>query len=143
MRSKGKRVAVALGAATAVGIVGVVVAAGPAGAAAGMRCFDQGSDRLQLGEPTGTFDGSDVRTTTDIEVTPGSPCRDINVWGVTTIAGRSRVATLRVVWQDTGTTGPWVTVGKSWRVLISNADEGRIYRIEAQGRKPLRVRVRG
>lgn len=106
-------------------------------------CYGQPTERISLGAPEGSVEASDVRESGDIQVTVGSPCRDVNVRQVQ-VRGKAKCLRLRVVWQDSGETGAWVRTCKPWRVLAHGAVEGRVYRIQAQGRDALvRVGVRG
>lgn len=80
----------------------------------------------------------DIVVTGDIQVTVGSPCRDVNVRAVTR-NGRSSCATLRLRWGgDNGsTTTPWRFVCGGWRVAAANAQEGDVFRVEVQGWTPV------
>jgi hypothetical protein len=128
-------------AAILVAVIGLVALAGsPASAAATSpaHCYGWSPERLaaQWRGPDGLWH------TQQSMVMLGGPCRDVNVRSVTA-DGRPACRTMRVVW-DTDTsiaTGPWTAVCTRWRVLWSNAQEGRVFTIEIQG-PPAMIGVR-
>ncbi|GAA0739234.1 hypothetical protein GCM10010199_62970 [Dactylosporangium roseum] len=101
------------------------------------KCYQWPLQRLDVAWSSGKLFRTDP-----IEVTPGSPCADINVRAVLDVDGRPTCRTLRVVFDQTGAKGRWRRVCKRWVVLYRGAEEGDVYRIESKGR-PSTVGVRG
>lgn len=126
--------------AGAAAILASFVAPNPALAeAAGkpVRCYQQPAERLDVAWPDGKLFHTD-----QIQVTPGSPCRDINVRGVLDVDKKPTCRTLRVVYGTAGKKGRWHRTCKGWTVLWRGAREGVTYTIESKGR-PSSVGVRG
>jgi hypothetical protein len=100
------------------------------------KCYQWPTDRVEV-----TRWDNGVMHTDQIQVTLGSPCKDINVRGVVDVDGKNTCRKLRVVYGETGRKGRWHRACKRWVVLHRNATEGDTFTIEAQGR-PSSVVVR-
>lgn len=111
-------------------VAGTLVLATGSASAATVHCY-----QWPQGYAAAIWYGPDgLLHTQQIMVTTGGPCRDVNVRAVTA-NGKPTCRMMRVRWDsDTSiATGPWTRVCTGWRVLWSNAQEGRVFEIEIQG----------
>ena len=101
------------------------------------KCYQWPVEQLDVRQPAGK-----LFHTSQIQVTPGSPCRDINVRGVVDVDGKPTCRNLRVIYGETSRKGRWHRTCKKWVVLWRGAHEGDTFTIESKGR-PSSVGVRG
>lgn len=101
------------------------------------KCYQWPVEQVEVRQPVGK-----LFRTGQLEVTPGSPCKDINVRGVVDVDGKPTCRSLRVVYGTAGKKGRWHRTCKGWTVLWRGAREGVTYTIESKGR-PSSAGVRG
>jgi hypothetical protein len=120
-------------------LVATQVATTGSASAARVYCYQQPLERIAM-----THRVDAVTWETDaIEVTPGSPCRDINLRS-SLVGGRSSCVAYRVVFQALPQYGSrWTTVCGRWTVALYGATEGLIYHVQALGVPNASVIVRG
>lgn len=129
-----------LTAAVLLTVTGTVLAASPAQAAASgpAHCYQWPLEHIAA---VYTAPGN-VYFTSQIMVTNGSPCHDVNARSVTA-GGKATCRTVRVRWDSERglSTGPWTRVCAGWRVLWNNAHEGDLFVVDVQG-PPATVGIR-
>lgn len=130
--------AVGMTAATTVGVLAVT--AGPAAAGG---CYGQPLQRISTDVTFHREGRYAFWRSNAFMVTPGSPCRDINMRGSwNTGWGRSECIQYRVRFaQYMAAATEWRTVCSGWNVVFYNADEGDGFYVESKAPASVRVRT--